>query len=337
MTDEKSQIFSPIFPVSRAYRVLEDVYIIHNNSIILDRDGNVIFDANNEQFFWSYHFASLDGRVKKVVSLADVTPEDTAVIQQELKDSAAEVDLSKSVRLSPNVDYVYFCHPFSWHAYGHIWDSFQRLYQVKDVGKRTPVVITSDFRRISNFLEHLNYWGYQSQRVFTFSAVYESVFVPRLVLGELMASPGECSNEAIRWMVQRYLLENDKIDKDLRIPGIYLDRNTVRAGRGVTNNQEVREYLESKGYAIVSGGESLSEIIQLFYSAEKVIGAHGAAFTNTVFCNEQAKIYEFVPRNRAILFFKLRWRLGDHYEQILVDSDETYNVEIDMNFLKEIA
>lgn len=334
MTTLDIQAFAPFFPASEACRVLHGVYITYPNSLIVNKKGGIVWRKSNENFFWYNHFNR--------ISNLDATgirqnPEKFEEQKNNLARTIEGIDLSQSVQLSPNVNHAYFCHPFGWHAYGHIWDSFQRLYQIKKAGKRAPILITSDHRRISDFYEHMRLWGYESHSIFTFHPAFKSLYVPRLVVGELLEHPGELSADVVRFMIQKYVLENDRIDKDLRIPGIYLDRNGTGISRHVTNNDEVHSFLKEKGYRIVYGTEPLSEVLQLFHAARKVIGGHGAAFANTIFCNAEAEIYEFISRTRVFTGFRDRPRLGDHFEQILVDADEGHNLAIDMTTLKEIA
>ena len=52
------------------------------------------------------------------------------------------------------------------------------------------------------------------------------------------------------------------------------------------------------GFSIHKTGKmSFFEQIYLFSNAKVIVGAHGAAFTNLVFCNPKTKIIEIIPKS----------------------------------------
>jgi capsular polysaccharide biosynthesis protein len=75
---------------------------------------------------------------------------------------------------------------------------------------------------------------------------------------------------------------------------IYITRKLAR-GRKVKNESEVFEFLEKHGFRKVAL-ESLSflEQVELFASAEAVIGPHGAGFTNVLFAPRDCIVVEFM-------------------------------------------
>lgn len=69
-------------------------------------------------------------------------------------------------------------------------------------------------------------------------------------------------------------------------------------GRGLENSDEVTKALSKHGFEEVNPGElKLREQVKLFGEAEVIIGAHGAALTNILFCGRGTKILEFLPPN----------------------------------------
>ena len=65
-------------------------------------------------------------------------------------------------------------------------------------------------------------------------------------------------------------------------------------GRSIANEPEVLDVLTSFGFETIRTERlSLLEQIQLFASAEVVVGAHGAGFSNLVFCQTGTKVLEF--------------------------------------------
>jgi capsular polysaccharide biosynthesis protein/macrodomain Ter protein organizer (MatP/YcbG family) len=73
---------------------------------------------------------------------------------------------------------------------------------------------------------------------------------------------------------------------------IYLTR---RAGRSVLNNAEVEVVLSKLGFEIVDTGTmSFREQVELFASAELIVGPLGAAFTNLIFASPGCKVLGLV-------------------------------------------
>ena len=73
---------------------------------------------------------------------------------------------------------------------------------------------------------------------------------------------------------------------------IYIDRTESKFNHcQIQNDDEIFNFLHKKGFSKYKVGElSFFEQIYLFNNAKIVIGAHGAAFTNLVFCNPNTKI-----------------------------------------------
>ena len=69
---------------------------------------------------------------------------------------------------------------------------------------------------------------------------------------------------------------------------VYISR---RVGRNVTNNSDVERLLSVRGYEIIDTAElSYEQQVRLFHSADTIVGAMGAAFTNLIFCNPGTKV-----------------------------------------------
>ena len=74
---------------------------------------------------------------------------------------------------------------------------------------------------------------------------------------------------------------------------LYVGRGTARHTRRIENQLEVVAALEPLGFVSIDPGSlSVAEQIRLFAEAEIVVGAHGAAMTNAVFCPEGAAVVE---------------------------------------------
>jgi hypothetical protein len=72
----------------------------------------------------------------------------------------------------------------------------------------------------------------------------------------------------------------------------------IREGytRGISNEQEVRDYFKSQGWALIAPEKlSIPDQIALFRDAEAIAGLHGSALTNLVWCSPRASVIEFTP------------------------------------------
>ena len=99
----------------------------------------------------------------------------------------------------------------------------------------------------------------------------------------------------INWVYECFINHSKKFICNNKI---FIDRSESRFNHcQIINNNEVMNCLNNLGFSIYKTGElSISEQIYLFNNAKIIIGAHGAAFTNLVFCKPNTKIIEIIPR-----------------------------------------
>ena len=78
---------------------------------------------------------------------------------------------------------------------------------------------------------------------------------------------------------------------------IFLDRSSsVFNHCQIRNNNEIIKTLSKKGFTSYKVEElSIEEQIYLFNDAKIIVGAHGAAFSNIMFCRPKTKIIEIIP------------------------------------------
>ena len=66
----------------------------------------------------------------------------------------------------------------------------------------------------------------------------------------------------------------------------------------IINDVEIQSHLKKKGFTVYKVGElNFFEQIYLFQNAKVIIGAHGAAFANLIFCKPNTKILDIIPQN----------------------------------------
>lgn len=74
----------------------------------------------------------------------------------------------------------------------------------------------------------------------------------------------------------------------------------LRSGktRGIINQEEIKSFLHSKGWAIVDLEKlSLAEQIAYFQNADAILGDHGAGFTNLIWSKPSVKVLELCSDN----------------------------------------
>lgn len=92
-------------------------------------------------------------------------------------------------------------------------------------------------------------------------------------------------------------------------------RGAVKA-RQLLNESEVAEQLKPLGFVSLSmDGLSVAQQAALFHEAEAIVGVHGAALANLVFCRPGCKVIELLPRNwPSPLYGRLATALGLDYQ-----------------------
>lgn len=95
--------------------------------------------------------------------------------------------------------------------------------------------------------------------------------------------------------LRRSLVKESAPTKNRRI---YVSRKDALVNRQIYNEDELIDVLKSYGFEIVLLAKmSVAEQAKLFNEAEIVVGAHGAGFSNLVFCQPGTKVLEFFPEN----------------------------------------
>ena len=99
-----------------------------------------------------------------------------------------------------------------------------------------------------------------------------------------------------KWLRQIFLKKTQKSN----INKIFIDRSeTTNKHCQLINSNQIKNYLSKKGFkSIMVGKLSFFDQISLFNNANIIIGSHGAAFTNLIFCKKNTKVIEIKPKDR---------------------------------------
>lgn len=233
---------------------------------------------------------------------------------------------------------IYLTHPFGWYPYGHLLDSLQRLFSLDSVEKDATdtFYLVSNHSRVRDFADHfqaLSGATYGRTKQIDTTKIYycESLCIP-----VSPAVPTTFTIESYNWLIELYLryfgLLSASSEERETSTRLYLSRNHVVPGkRSVINEAELIQRLTSDyGFTIVTGNESLRDIVFLFSSASFITGAHGSLFANSIFCRRKCSAVEFCPSNRIDRSFEYKIKAIQNYEHILVDADSDHNIEIQL-------
>ena len=118
----------------------------------------------------------------------------------------------------------------------------------------------------------------------------------------------------IIWIKKTFL----KFKKKFKInKNIYIDRSESKFSHcQIINHLELNKYLKKKKFEVVKlANQSFSRQIYMFWNAKCIIGAHGAALTNLVFCKPKTKVLELKPFGHP----------GKNYQRISEISNLNYS------------
>jgi capsular polysaccharide biosynthesis protein len=125
---------------------------------------------------------------------------------------------------------------------------------------------------------------------------------------------------------------------------IFLDRSSSEYTHcQIKNNNEIIDLLTKKGFTSYKVEElNIEEQIFLFNEASIIVGAHGAAFTNIIFCKPETKIIEIIPEShpskkcqRISKILKLRYKRITTTETNK-DKNFPFNILLNKKNLNEI-
>ena len=102
------------------------------------------------------------------------------------------------------------------------------------------------------------------------------------------------------WIINEISEKYDGFEKKFNCgENFYIDRRESKYNHcQIINDDEIIDYLKKRDFSIYKIGElSFFEQIYLFKNAKFIIGAHGAAFANLIFCKPKTKVIDIIPEN----------------------------------------
>ena len=157
--------------------------------------------------------------------------------------------------------------------------------------------------------------------------------------GYINEEAGNVPDWIVNWLKETFLKKAEGFDSNDKV---FIDRrdDTKFNHCQIINDEEVFQYLKTKGFSKYKVGQlSFKNQIHLFHNAKIIIGPHGAAFANLVFCKPQTKVIEFKPFNHPTVVNKRISEINDLNYKLIKAPDfknEKGDILIDLNTLKKI-
>ena len=122
-----------------------------------------------------------------------------------------------------------------------------------------------------------------------------------------------------------------------------INRKNGTSLRYIINNNQVEDFLKKKGFkSLTMSDYSFVDQVALFNNAKEIIGLHGAAFANLIFCKPKTKIIEMRPDTAGVVIKTLAVNNDLNYFDI-ISKPKTINfnnqlgdIEINIDTIKKI-
>jgi capsular polysaccharide biosynthesis protein len=122
-------------------------------------------------------------------------------------------------------------------------------------------------------------------------------------------------------LLEKYgIEESDFSGNDL----VYISRSDAKI-RKIINETEVFQFLQELGFEkYVLSEMSFKNQIKLFVEARVIIGPHGAAFTNVMFCKGNASLLEIYPKKYYDQGFVMLSAAREVQRDELIEDNQAY-------------
>ncbi len=124
---------------------------------------------------------------------------------------------------------------------------------------------------------------------------------------------------------------------------IYINRKDATSLRYIINLKEVEDILEKENFSSLTlSNYSFADQVALFHNANEIIGLHGAAFANIIFCKKDTKIIELRPNTAGdviknlALDNKLIYKDLSSPPKTLNYNNQTGDIDINLKILKNL-
>jgi hypothetical protein len=316
--------------ISKGIYLRSKSYVLGRQALICDEEKNIIFKLSHEAIIWSPKWLLNNQNIKEEVEKR----------KSELNKIKEECFGEYSLKRKDFIEIenaVFMLHPFSFYAYGHLYDTLLRLHKLENISlPNGTVFLVSNYNRIIDFELHFEILLGYKPIIINIASTGKIAKVENLIVPIAESVPVTFTKNNYIWLREKYI-NYFGINNAITIKyKLYLSRNHISPGqRSVINEREVVDYLEKSGFIILKGDEPLNKIIEYFYNAEIIIGYHGSLFANTIFCEPFVRILEFCADNRRDYSFATKYKLAKNYTHKLIEADEKFNAYLDLEVVKD--
>jgi len=334
-------VFNLLHRQPRDFIRLANVQILGDLSLITDGDGQLVEAGIDEVFYWSprpFPFAILSNEA------AAATLIEERLHHLRLLSMLYRKYFGYQHIAHPSCQGIYLCHPFGFYAFGHLHDTLQRLYPIRDQLHHPDIrFVVSAHEMITDFQEHLSILAGRpiKEEDLIVARSGEIHVFPDLLVPFSPAMPTTYTPATYRWLVPKYIRACLDFGVNEGLPAatekLYLSRHHIQPGkRSVSNEEEVCHVLADQGFRVLTGREPLREVVRHFFQARLVLGPHGSLFAHTIYCRPEARIIEFCPDNRLDYSFRDKYKMAQNYAHIPMPADENHNLHIPLETLRNI-
>ena len=125
------------------------------------------------------------------------------------------------------------------------------------------------------------------------------------------------------WLRKKFL----KYKSSKKFPvKIFMERaEPISTARDIKNKDEVYKILKENNYTFIQPENfEFKDQLQMFFSAEKVAGLHGAAFANICFCNPKTEIIEFKTASTGMNSGNIALKSNLDYKGIICEAIDKF-------------
>lgn len=301
--------------------------LVEPRSGLVVKDGEILWNLSNENIIWHKRWITSDKNWLNHLSRYKLIYDRMTDLQSYI-DSCLKKD---NVMNLPEGKYLHMLHPFGWYAYGHFFDTFQKISKV--IATDYDKVLLSRNVQVIDFIEHMAVFGISKESIIHLD--HDGlVFCPSLTYVRPVAHPTSFTVDSYEFIRNKYFDYFNGLG-DSTWSKIFLTRKPGSAKRYLLNFNEIDERLRENNIKILDGTESLREIFACFSNATHVAGVHGSLFANCIFSDENCKYLEYCPKTRVDRTFHDKLKRVTDYRHVLIDCDDNYNVSLDINDLIE--
>ena len=199
---------------------------------------------------------------------------------------------------------------------------YQQKFNLKMITKFYLPSIKHKFQ-----LESLSYLGIKKKDIIT-SEKYKHIEAKKIfaTTHPCYHKPSKVKSWSLMYLKKIYIKKNTQ----KKYQKIFIDRDQFKlldlndlekyAGyRVLMNENEIRDYLSSIGFVIVKPENfSFSEQVQIFSSANYVVGLYGAAMMMLTFCKQKTKVLEIKPLRGGDEFKNISKLIKLKHKQIIL-------------------